>query len=252
MMAASQRSQGRGRSPATQAAPGTISASATVSQPFSSAKVSVSAKRRERTGRDHCACGHKSGTLLAPHQRFRRQPIERGKKERQARERQRAVQCGNPIVERDQHRERRNHAGCGPQHRHQSARRAALRQKSGAAEQRRPKRGQREMRAVVEASGLGDRRRRRAGRREQCVEIHVHRPMRHDRDGEECGHRHGGGRGLGAPGDADSRDGENDEGRERDRDRAGSPARGSWRSRDRSTARRLETWSISPGSEGGP
>ena len=43
MMAASQRSHGNGRFSATQAAPGTISASPTVSQPFSSAKVSASA-----------------------------------------------------------------------------------------------------------------------------------------------------------------------------------------------------------------
>ena len=43
MMAASQRSQGSGRRSATQAAPGTISASAMVSQPFSSAKVNASA-----------------------------------------------------------------------------------------------------------------------------------------------------------------------------------------------------------------
>ncbi len=41
--AASQRSAGSGRCPAIQAMPGTISASATVSQPFSSAKVSASA-----------------------------------------------------------------------------------------------------------------------------------------------------------------------------------------------------------------
>ena len=43
MMAASQRSHGSGRFSATQAAPGAISASPTVSQPFSSAKVSASA-----------------------------------------------------------------------------------------------------------------------------------------------------------------------------------------------------------------
>ena len=42
--AASQRSIGSGRCKAIQAMPGTISASATVSQPFSSAKVSASAK----------------------------------------------------------------------------------------------------------------------------------------------------------------------------------------------------------------
>ena len=41
--AASQRSQGQGRFSATQAMPGTISASATVSQPFSSARLSASA-----------------------------------------------------------------------------------------------------------------------------------------------------------------------------------------------------------------
>ena len=41
--AASQRSAGSGRLSATQAMPGTISASATVSQPFSSAIVSASA-----------------------------------------------------------------------------------------------------------------------------------------------------------------------------------------------------------------
>jgi hypothetical protein len=41
--AASQRSAGNGRFPATQAMPGTINASATVSQPFSSAMVSASA-----------------------------------------------------------------------------------------------------------------------------------------------------------------------------------------------------------------
>ena len=43
MAAASQRSIGNGRALAIQAMPGTISASATVSQPFSSEKVSASA-----------------------------------------------------------------------------------------------------------------------------------------------------------------------------------------------------------------
>ena len=44
-MAASQRSIGSGRFSEIQAMPGTIRASATVSQPFSSAKVSASARQ---------------------------------------------------------------------------------------------------------------------------------------------------------------------------------------------------------------
>ena len=104
-----------------------------------------------------------------------------------------------------------------PQHRHQRARRAALRQKSGDAEQHRPSGGDDKVRAVVEALGLRYCRRRRSGRREQRVDIHLHRPVGHHRHGKESGDRYGRRRRLGAPRNGDRSDGEDDEGGERDR-----------------------------------
>jgi hypothetical protein len=81
MMAASQRSQGSGRFSATQAAAGAMSASAMVSQPFSSAKVSASASAASVPGREHRARCEQPRPPLALHQRLRRQREDRGEQQ---------------------------------------------------------------------------------------------------------------------------------------------------------------------------
>jgi hypothetical protein len=69
---------------------------------------------RKRAGRKHCACGHEARPLLAVHQLFGGEPVERGKQEREAGKRQRPIQFGNAVIERDQHRERKRHTGGRP------------------------------------------------------------------------------------------------------------------------------------------
>ena len=84
MMAASQRSHGSGRFSATQAAPGTMSASAMVSQPFSSAKVSASASAASVPVANIAPAASSARPPLALHQRFRRQREDRGEKQGQS------------------------------------------------------------------------------------------------------------------------------------------------------------------------
>jgi hypothetical protein len=108
MMAASQRSQGRGRFSAIQA--------------LFHCEGERERERGERASREHRLRCHEPGPAFTLRQRFRRQGEDRGKKQRQSGERQRPIEPGDPIVKRDQHGERNEHAGGAPQHRRERAR----------------------------------------------------------------------------------------------------------------------------------
>ena len=106
--------------------PSDISASAMVSQPFSSAKVSASASARacrSRTARwrSHVPAGLRGG------QNFGRSAKGGGEQHREDRERDRAVEMGDAGVERDQDRERREHRRRRPHHRMRRAERPCAR-----------------------------------------------------------------------------------------------------------------------------
>ena len=72
------------------------------------------------------------------------------------------------------------------------------------------------MPAVLVAHGLGRRGRHQSCRRDQRVDSHVHRPVGHDRRGENGGHGNSAARGFRPPGNGNRRNGEDDEGGQRD------------------------------------
>ena len=106
-MPQSQRSHGSGRFSAIQAVPGTIRASATVSQPFSSAKVSASASAAIEPVAKIAAADAEPGRGSRLVDELGRDREQRGDQQRERGERQRAVEAVDAVVERDQDRERR-------------------------------------------------------------------------------------------------------------------------------------------------
>ena len=142
-----------------------------MSQPFSNAKVSASASAGQRAGCENRARCRQTGPRLRAAPAFRSRP--RRSRARSSAARQTAA---NDRVRRSDSRARSaspaapTRAHAAPQHRHERARRAALRQKSGDAEQRRPGGGKQKVRAIIVALRFGDGGRGRAGRRDQNVE----------------------------------------------------------------------------------
>ncbi len=100
--AASQRSDGQGRFSATQAMPGTISASATVSQPFSSARLSASASEAIAPVAKMALAASLPGRSPRLADRLGGEREGAGKNDRGAGEGDRAVEAGDAVIERDQ------------------------------------------------------------------------------------------------------------------------------------------------------
>ena len=163
---------------ATQAAAGDISASAIVSQPFSSAKVSASASAASVPVANIAPAAGSPGAPLALHQRFGRDRKNRREQQRQARERQRSIEPGDAIVERDEHGERHEPPARRPQHRRERARRTALRHKIRLCRRARSMRPQAESASRNRsARGSGDRGRRSPAGAISALDGHVHRPV---------------------------------------------------------------------------
>ena len=119
--AASQRSPDQGRFSATQAMPGTISASATVSQPFSSARLSASASEAIEPVAKMALAASLPG-------RSPRLPIASvasakapASTHRGAGEGDRAVEAGDAVVERDEDGDGGEHRRRAPQNADQRA-----------------------------------------------------------------------------------------------------------------------------------
>ena len=116
-IAASERRNGIGRCVEIQAVPADISASAIVSQPFSSAKVSASASAASVPVANSAieACSPGRSSRLARISVAAR--IGRRQHHRDNRKRDRAVEMRDAGVERDQQRQRREHRRGRPDHR---------------------------------------------------------------------------------------------------------------------------------------
>ena len=107
-----------------------ISASAIVSQPFSSAKVSASASAPSVPVANSATEIGRPGRLSRLVRISVAPPKAAAKQHRQDRKRDRAIEMRDAGIERDQQRQRREHGGGRPHHRDDGAGRAALRQKS--------------------------------------------------------------------------------------------------------------------------
>ena len=116
------RSAGSGRLSAIQATPGTISASATVSQPFSSAMVSASASAATAPVAKIAAAAALPGRGSRRLSALGRDREQRGEQQREPGKRHRLLELVDAVVERDQDRERHEHRGRRPQHRHDRGR----------------------------------------------------------------------------------------------------------------------------------
>ena len=160
--AAIERSSGNGRCSEIHAMPGTISASATVSQPFSSAKVSASASAATVPVANSAPAAARPGRGSRLCKHLGRDPEQRGQQQREAGERDRALEIGDAVVERDQDDDRREHGGGAPQDRDRRVFGAALREEARDAEQRGEAGAEHEMRRDVDAPRLPAP--RRAGR----------------------------------------------------------------------------------------
>ena len=200
-----QRRAGSGRLSETQAMPGTISASATVSQPFSSAMVSASASAATAPVAKMRARRRQCRARRAPDQRFGRERKQRGEQQRRAGEGDRPLEvlrCGNRA------RSGWRSARTPPMRSTASARprllRASLREETGAAEQRRKTRSRardaihsRPVAAPAPHPPSGPTARRDG-------EIEFERPAARSRARRARGGRHRGGGGFRAPGDRDA------------------------------------------------
>ena len=182
-MAASERRNGIGRCIEIQAVPIDISASAIVSQPFSSAKVSASASAPSVPVANSAIEIGRPGRSSRLVEDFGRGAKGRRQHHRQDRERDRAIEMGDAGVERDQQRQRREHGGGRPHHRDDGADRAALRQESGDAEAGREDRGGDQMQRDRTVGGGRADAGQRSARQHQHVRIAAHRPFgEHDED----------------------------------------------------------------------
>src|SRR6202165_4317789 len=131
--AASQRRNGIGRCIDIHADPIDIIASAIVSQPFSSAKVSASASAPSVPVANSDR-NRQSRTVVSPGENFGSRAVRRRKHYRQNRKRDRTIEMRDAGIKRDQQRQRREHGGGRPYRRYNGADRAALRQESCDAE----------------------------------------------------------------------------------------------------------------------
>ena len=202
----------------TQAMPGTISASATVSQPFSSAKVSASASAATVPVAKIAPAPAMPGRGARLPSVSVAQPNSAASSSASAGERDRALEAGDAIVERDQDGERRRTppsrstasamigAASGPA-RGSRRRRTAPRSRCRA----------RDASRCRQRSGSGARRRRGPDGAIRCCDLRRQRPAQHHERGQHRRDRHGAGSRVGAPGDRDGRDRQHGEDGERGR-----------------------------------
>jgi hypothetical protein len=120
-----------------------MSASATVSQPFSSARLSASASEAIPP----VAKMAPAGAWAAPAQGLGGNGEGAGKKDCRAREGDRAVEAGDAIIERDQNGEGREHRRRAPQDGDEGLARAVLGKEAGSAEEQGKARAEHERRA---------------------------------------------------------------------------------------------------------
>ena len=160
-------------------------------------------ERRDRAGGINRLRGSAAGTRRAPGERFGRDREQRGEHQGETREGNRSLPAGDPIIERDQDRDRGERARCRPQDRNERAFRPPLRQEAGGAEQEREEGAQREVEAGIGQVRIRNGARARTARQNEPLDDRLDRPGNHDQRREPGRGRNRCRRRIAAPGDRD-------------------------------------------------
>jgi hypothetical protein len=160
-------------------------------------------QRRNAAGSKYRGRGGKPGPggLLA--QRFGGDRIERREQEREAGERDRAVESRHPVIESGHNGDRREHADRAPHDRNARHLRAALGEEASYAEQGRVSGAERDMPADIRQRRF--RTAAGAAADDEQIECRMGGPLGHHQAGESRRNRHRSGRSVGAPGDRHGR-----------------------------------------------